>query len=223
MTQETISKDQLKQQAPINTNHTKETLIQEVNISGLISHSLDSLFTSLAYGMDFLDVDADNKQIIPYATYKVDTSPYHENESVNLVFISLEHKDGQMLGRPLLRLIHKESAEAVAEFLNTYGSSEAVTASELFERANKQTLFDQVRTFISRTADILPYVDAGALYQAIEEYIVVSLVTDNYDVFEITSEDFAERLIDSLDEPDDGGDDDDTGSQDKKPNLRVIK
>lgn len=218
MTQEPISKDQLKQQEPIDTNHTKESLVQEVNIAGLISSSLETLFASLSYSMDFLDVDETTRQIIPYASYKVDTSPYHENESVNLVYLSLEQKDGQRLGRPMLRLIHKKSAEAIAEFLNTYGAPETITASELFERAKGQELFDHVRAFISRTAEVLPYVDARSFHQAIDEYIVVSLVTGKYDIFDISSEDFMKRLIDSLDEEDDDGNGDG-----KKPNLRVIK
>ena len=226
MTQETVTKNQLEQYKTIPTRHTHESLIQEINLSGLITSSLDSLFAVLSHGIDFLEV-SDDKQIVSYAEYVVDTSPYHKNESVNLVSVKVETKDGRQLGRPMMRLIHKESAETIASFLNHYGSEGAISTSMLMERAsilmeqahNSQAL-RQLQTFIARVAETLHTVDSEAIYRVFEEYILVALIQDSYEVFDISEDEIVKRIIDSMDDP---ADDDDTESSKNKSHLKVVK
>ena len=222
MTKETVTKNQLKPYKAIPTHHTEESLIQEISLSGLITNSIRSLLAVFSHGIDLLEV-SDGNQIIQYAEYVVDTSPYHKNESVNLVTIKVETKDGQQLGKPMMRLMHKESAETIASFLNHYGSEGAISLLTLMERAHDELLFKQLQMFIARVAGTSHPVDPEALYLAAEEYILVALIRDSYDVFDISEEDFITRIMDSLDDPEDNDTDDDTESDKNKSHLRVIK
>lgn len=225
MTQESVTKNQLKPYNTIPTHHTYGSLVQEINLSGLITSSLSSLFAVLSRGVDFLEV-SDGKQIVSYAEYVVDTSPYHKNDSVNIVSVKVETKDGRQLGRPMMRLIHKESAETIASFLNQYGSEGVISTSTLMERAsmlmeqahNNQVL-RQLQTFIARVSETLHTVDSEAIYRVFEEYILVALIQDSYDVFYTSEDEIVKRIIDSLDDPED----DDTESDKNKSHLKVVK
>ena len=229
MTKETVTKNQLKPYEAIPTHHTEESLMQEINLSGLITSSLSSLFAVLSSGIDLLEVSDDN-QIIPYAEYVVDTSPYHKNESVNLVSVRVETKDGQQLGRPMMRLVHKESAETIASFLNQYGSDttdpytdSTISSLTLMERAHSELLFMHLQKFIDRVAGTFHLVDSEAIYQAFEEYILVALIQGSYDIFDISEDDFIKRIMDSLDDPEDDDTDDETENSKNNSHLRVIK
>lgn len=220
-TQDTITKDNLKPYAAINTNYTDDELIHEINISGIIGQALDTAFTALAYRLDFLDISNDENKIIPYAEYVINTSPYHKNESVNIVSMLLEEKTGQQLGRPILRLLHKHSAMTITQFLNDYGKPDAITVYELFDRAKDKELHQNVRELIERVVDqVLLIAEPETLYQVVEEYVLVSLITGEYDNFVITTEDFVRQLTYALEDVEA---EDADKPKDKPSHLRVIK
>lgn len=208
-----ITKDDLISFTERSTEHTKESFTHQVNVNGIIAGSLEVLFTILTKGTSFMTIE--DGTITPYACYKVNTSPYHKNESVNIVAIYVETADGERLGTPMMRTIHRSSAETIVDFLNRFGTTEGLAAGTLFERAKQEELVHHIQTFLSRTAAFVQHIDADISYQVLQEYAMVAILEGNYDVFAIETEDFARQLTYSAEEADE-----ETGET--KPDLRPV-